>query len=110
MASSVTTAGTGPVFHLEEEHAHAEGSSTMLGFWLYLMSDCLIFAMLFAAYGVLGGGNFPITLSWFFLILIAYIYGLNQQAKGADVAPKIEPPKSRRLSSQRPGGVLPAGA
>jgi len=27
----------------------------MLGFWLYLMSDCLIFAMLFAAYGVLGG-------------------------------------------------------
>ncbi|WP_210243117.1 cytochrome o ubiquinol oxidase subunit III [Mesorhizobium sp. B2-4-19] len=55
MDSSTTTAGTGPVFHLEEEHAHAEGSSTMLGFWLYLMSDCLIFAMLFAAYGVLGG-------------------------------------------------------
>lgn len=54
MASIATTAGTEPVFHLEEEHAHAEGSSTMLGFWLYLMSDCLIFAMLFAAYGVLG--------------------------------------------------------
>ena len=55
MASIATTAETEPVFHLEEEHAHAEGSSTMLGFWLYLMSDCLIFAMLFAAYGVLGG-------------------------------------------------------
>ncbi|PBB27838.1 cytochrome o ubiquinol oxidase subunit III [Mesorhizobium sp. WSM4312] len=55
MDSSATAAGTGPVFYLEEEHAHAEGSSTMLGFWLYLMSDCLIFAMLFAAYGVLGG-------------------------------------------------------
>jgi cytochrome o ubiquinol oxidase subunit 3 len=27
----------------------------MLGFWLYLMSDCLIFAMLFATFGVLGG-------------------------------------------------------
>ena len=27
----------------------------MLGFWIYLMSDCLIFAMLFATYGVLGG-------------------------------------------------------
>ena len=26
----------------------------MLGFWLYLMSDCLIFAALFAIYGVLG--------------------------------------------------------
>src|ERR1700761_6783757 len=44
-----------PIFYLAEEHAHAEGGSTMLGFWIYLMSDCLIFAMLFAAYGVLGG-------------------------------------------------------
>src|SRR5438132_7291051 len=55
MTSMAITAGTEPVFHLDEEHAHAEGGSTMLGFWLYLMSDCLIFAMLFAAYGVLGG-------------------------------------------------------
>lgn len=44
-----------PTFYLVEEHEHAEGSSTMLGFWIYLMSDCLIFAMLFATYGVLGG-------------------------------------------------------
>ena len=43
------------VFYLEEEPHHEEGSSTMLGFWLYLMSDCLIFAMLFAVFGVLGG-------------------------------------------------------
>ena len=42
------------LFHLAEEPHHLEGSSTMLGFWLYLMSDCLIFAMLFAAYAVLG--------------------------------------------------------
>ena len=42
------------LFHLAEEPHHPEGSSTMLGFWLYLMSDCLIFAMLFAAYAVLG--------------------------------------------------------
>jgi len=42
------------MFHLAEEPHHPEGSSTMLGFWLYLMSDCLIFAMLFATYGVLG--------------------------------------------------------
>ncbi|RJF74152.1 cytochrome o ubiquinol oxidase subunit III [Rhodopseudomonas palustris] len=42
------------VFHVVDEHAHPEGSSTMLGFWLYLMSDCLIFAILFATYGVLG--------------------------------------------------------
>jgi cytochrome o ubiquinol oxidase subunit 3 len=44
-----------PVFYLADEHPHPEGASTMLGFWIYLMSDCLIFAMLFAAYGVLGG-------------------------------------------------------
>src|ERR1700758_1841025 len=44
-----------PTFYLLDEHAHAEGASTMLGFWIYLMSDCLIFATLFATYGVLGG-------------------------------------------------------
>lgn len=43
-----------PVFHLANEHDHAAGGSTMLGFWIYLMSDCLIFAVLFASYGVLG--------------------------------------------------------
>ena len=52
------TAGTAaeqPIFYQEDEHGHAEGGSTMLGFWIYLMSDCLIFAILFATYGVLGG-------------------------------------------------------
>ncbi|AXJ95891.1 MULTISPECIES: cytochrome o ubiquinol oxidase subunit III [unclassified Sphingomonas] len=44
-----------PIFYELDEHEHAAGGSTMLGFWLYLMSDCLIFAMLFAAYGVYGG-------------------------------------------------------
>ena len=44
-----------PIFHLVDEHDHEAGGSTMLGFWLYLMSDCLIFAMLFACYGVFGG-------------------------------------------------------
>jgi len=44
-----------PTFHLVDEHEHAEGGSTMLGFWIYLMSDCLIFAILFATFGVLGG-------------------------------------------------------
>ncbi len=43
-----------PVFYLTEEHHHEEGSGTLLGFWIYLMSDCLIFACLFAIYGVLG--------------------------------------------------------
>lgn len=41
-------------FYVEGEPPHSEGS-TLLGFWIYLMSDCLIFAVLFATYGVLGG-------------------------------------------------------
>jgi len=45
-----------PISHYEiDEHPHPEGHSTMLGFWIYLMSDCLIFAILFASYAVLGG-------------------------------------------------------
>ena len=41
-----------PRYYLREEH-HPE-NGTLLGFWLYLMSDCLVFACLFATYGVLG--------------------------------------------------------
>jgi cytochrome o ubiquinol oxidase subunit 3 len=68
-ASSATT----PVFFQLDEHDHPEGGSTMLGFWIYLMSDCLIFAMLFATYGVLGG-NFaggPTAQELFQLPLVA---------------------------------------
>ncbi len=43
---------TSPRFYLTEEH-HPE-NGTLLGFWLYLMSDCLVFACLFAMYAVLG--------------------------------------------------------
>jgi len=39
-------------FYSSQEH-HPE-NGTLLGFWLYLMSDCLIFACLFAVYAVLG--------------------------------------------------------
>ncbi|MDR4307737.1 cytochrome o ubiquinol oxidase subunit III [Chelatococcus sambhunathii] len=39
-------------FYVRGEH-HPE-NGTLLGFWLYLMSDCLVFAVLFACYGVLG--------------------------------------------------------
>jgi cytochrome o ubiquinol oxidase subunit 3 len=54
--SVTTTASSEPGHWFDlNEHDHPEGGSTMLGFWIYLMSDCLIFAMLFAAFGVLGG-------------------------------------------------------
>jgi cytochrome o ubiquinol oxidase subunit III len=52
--SGASSAGAAelPRFYLTEE-VHPE-NGTLLGFWLYLMSDCLVFACLFAAYGVLG--------------------------------------------------------
>jgi len=44
-------------FHVTAQAAHTAhaGGSTVLGFWIYLMSDCLLFAVLFATYAVLGG-------------------------------------------------------
>jgi len=53
-APTMTDAQGNPIFLDMHEHDHEAGGSTMLGFWIYLMSDCLIFAMLFAAYGLFG--------------------------------------------------------
>ena len=50
--SAAIEAATSARFYLTGEH-HPE-NGTLLGFWLYLMSDCLVFACLFAIYGVLG--------------------------------------------------------
>jgi cytochrome o ubiquinol oxidase subunit 3 len=56
-----------PVFYQVEGdgHGHA-GGGTLLGFWIYLMSDALIFATLFATFGVLSrnvaGGPGPLEL------------------------------------------------
>ena len=52
--ATLNTAGDQLQFYDLDEHAHPEGHSTMLGFWIYLMSDCLIFAILFACFAVLG--------------------------------------------------------
>jgi len=41
-----------PQFYLRQDHHPQNGTS--LGFWIYLMSDCLIFACLFAVYAVVG--------------------------------------------------------
>ncbi|RYE03861.1 MAG: cytochrome o ubiquinol oxidase subunit III [Sphingomonadales bacterium] len=59
----MTTITEQPGFYVLEEEHHEPGGSTMLGFWIYLMSDALIFATLFATYGVLSsafaGGPTP---------------------------------------------------
>jgi cytochrome o ubiquinol oxidase subunit 3 len=75
MGHALTTeqAAARTLFYQVDEHDHEAGGSTLLGFWIYLMSDCLIFAVLFATYGVLSnnyaGGPGPTEL--FDLSLVA---------------------------------------
>jgi cytochrome o ubiquinol oxidase subunit 3 len=90
-------------FYVADEHDHEAGGSTMLGFWIYLMSDCLIFAMLFAAYGVFGtsyaGGPRPseifelplVAVNTTMLLLSSITYGfamlaMEEDRKGATLA------------------------
>lgn len=97
MSSSIETSPDQPrVWHLEEEPHHASGHSTPLGFWMYLMSDCLIFAILFATYAVLGdryGGGpdqrqlfelWLIALNTAMLLLSSITYGFAMLAMDKD--------------------------
>ena len=66
---------------------HHPPPSTYLGFWIYLMSDCLLFAVLFATYAVLGRSyaagpsgadlfNLPVVaVNTTFLLLSSITYG-----------------------------------
>jgi cytochrome o ubiquinol oxidase subunit 3 len=47
-------AGGGQALRFYDSGSHHPENGTLLGFWLYLMSDSLVFTSLFAAYGVLG--------------------------------------------------------
>jgi cytochrome o ubiquinol oxidase subunit 3 len=47
--TSLANIGASTAAHQEAD----DGSKTVLGFWIYLMSDCLLFACLFATFGVL---------------------------------------------------------
>lgn len=80
----------------DDAEAHAHETGTMLGFWIYLMSDCLIFGILFAVHAVVGqnyaAGPAPvdlfeidkILLATAFLLLSSITYGfavINMQQK-----------------------------
>lgn len=83
-------------FHLIEKDAHDHGSAhaspVLLGFWIYLMSDALIFAALFATYGVLStsyaGGPAPrdifelelVALNTAILLVSSITYGFGMLA------------------------------
>ena len=98
-STNVQTADAQDFYCAKEPH-HAEGGSTSLGFWIYLMSDCLLFATLFATYGVLGrnyaAGPSPkdvfdldtLALNTSMLLLSSITYGfamltMNQNRKQA---------------------------
>lgn len=80
--------GADATFYLTDEEHHATGGSTLLGFWIYLMSDALIFATLFATYGVLSanyaGGPGPrqvfelplVAVNTTMLLLSSITYGM----------------------------------
>jgi cytochrome o ubiquinol oxidase subunit 3 len=61
--TSLNDADTPPSFYITEDGDHHAEGGTLLGFWIYLMTDALIFATLFATYGVLStsyaGGPAP---------------------------------------------------
>jgi cytochrome o ubiquinol oxidase subunit 3 len=92
MSTMVHAADSATDFHVLEEVHHAEGASTNLGFWIYLMSDCLIFSVLFATYGVLGaslaGGPGPrdlfdlrlVALNTTMLLISSITYGFAMLA------------------------------
>src|SRR5690606_14138646 len=48
--------GSGAHAGHHDEH-HDDGSKTVVGFWIYLMSDLLIFAVLFATFAVLSNAT-----------------------------------------------------
>ncbi len=89
--STVTQTAPGDFWEVEPHHHH-EGASTSIGFWIYLMSDCLMFAVLFAVFGVLGGsyaaGPGPkdlfdlelVALNTAFLLLSSITYGFAMLA------------------------------
>jgi len=54
MSATIATHVNGAPAYYDHSGQYHPPNSTMLGFWLYLMSDCLIFAVLFAVYAVLG--------------------------------------------------------
>jgi cytochrome o ubiquinol oxidase subunit 3 len=95
MSNPVTTADTPRVYHLPEgEHDHGR-NATVIGFWMYLMSDALIFASIFAVYGVLSrnyaGGPAPqhlfelplVALNTALLLASSIVLSIGMQAMDA---------------------------
>ncbi len=74
--------------YVAEEHHHDYAGDTLLGFWIYIMSDCILFATLFATYAVLStsfaGGITPrelfdlnfVAVETALLLLSSFTFGM----------------------------------
>lgn len=57
MTDAAATLADNPMAALGNEASHRIHSERALGFWIYLMSDAILFAVLFAVYGVMTFGT-----------------------------------------------------
>lgn len=60
--------------YITEEHHHDYAGDTVFGFWIYILSDCILFATLFAVFAVLQG-NFAGTIQAVDLVELDYVLG-----------------------------------
>ncbi|WP_280538798.1 cytochrome o ubiquinol oxidase subunit III [Chromohalobacter sp. 11-W] len=89
--------------HAHDEHEHHDaGAMKVFGFWVYLMSDLVIFGSLFATYAVLMKGTaggpsgadifeLPLILvSTFLLLFSSFTYGMAVLAMHADRVAQVK--------------------
>lgn len=76
----------------EGHHSHDSDSNDIFGFWVYIMSDCILFATIFATYIVLLGGTYGgpaakelfsmkhVLIETLILLTSSFTYGLGTLA------------------------------
>lgn len=105
MATDTLTHATA---HAHEHGHHDAGGTKIFGFWIYLMSDCILFSILFATYAVLVNGTaggptgkdifeLPFVLvETFFLLFSSITYGhggyrhVQKQQKPGDLLAGVD--------------------
>ncbi len=80
--------------HGEHEH-HFDGSNRVFGFWVYIMSDCVLFATLFAVYAVFHTHTFGgpsgkelfdlpfVFIETLFLLFSSFTFGLAMLSRNS---------------------------
>ncbi|WP_235602834.1 cytochrome c oxidase subunit 3 family protein [Piscirickettsia litoralis] len=84
-----------------DDHHHDEDTKDIFGFWIYIMSDCILFAIIFATYAVLHNNTFggpgagelasiPFILTETILLLVSsFTYGLAMLARNKGDAGQV---------------------